>query len=151
MIPVLHKAAGLLATLTIACFWLATALSEAFLDRAAVVWVKSAVPWGFLVLIPAIALAGATGIRLAAGRDGGAVGRKRRRMPRIAANGIVVLVPSALFLAARAGAGSFDAAFYAVQGLELLAGGANLLLMALNIRDGRRMTAARRRRAAGRA
>jgi len=40
----------------------------------------------------------------------------------------------------RAAAGTFDATFYLVQGLELLAGATNLGLMGLNIRDGLRMS-----------
>jgi hypothetical protein len=35
-------------------------------------------------------------------------------MPLIAANGILVLIPSALFLASKARAGQFDTSFYAV-------------------------------------
>ena len=57
----------------------------------------------------------------------------------IAANGLLVLAPSALFLAWKAGSGEFDAAFIVVQAIELVAGSANLALMGLNIRDGLRM------------
>ena len=144
MIRSVHKAAALLAIGTIALFWLSTAVSELALDAAAVVTVKTLIPWGFAVLIPAMAVAGATGFRMAAGRTGGLIGAKRRRMPLIAANGIAVLVPAALFLAAKAQAGAFDGAFYAVQALELAAGAANLALLGLNLRDGRRMTAGQR-------
>ena len=61
-------------------------------------------------------------------------------MPFIAANGILVLIPSALFLASKAKAAQFDAAFYLVQAIELAAGAANLALLALNMRDGLKMT-----------
>jgi hypothetical protein len=47
-----------------------------------------------------------------------------------------VLVPSALFLAYKARAGAFDASFYAVQVLELVAGATNITLLSLNMRDG---------------
>jgi hypothetical protein len=60
-------------------------------------------------------------------------------MPFIAGNGILVLIPSALFLAAKAGSGAFDPTFYAVQSIELLAGAANIVLLGLNMRDGLRM------------
>lgn len=145
MISTVHKTAGILAVLAISSFWLSTAVSELLLDRAAIVAVKTAVPWGFLILIPALATAGATGFKLAKGRNVGLMGAKRKRMPIIAANGLLVLVPSALFLAAKARAGEFDTTFLTVQGIELAAGAANIFLMALNIRDGRRMTAGRRR------
>jgi len=58
----------------------------------------------------------------------------------IAANGMLILVPCAIFLDRWAAAGTFDATFYLVQGLEFLAGATNLGLMGLNIRDGLRMS-----------
>jgi hypothetical protein len=59
---------------------------------------------------------------LAKGQRAGLVGAKIKRMPLIAANGILILIPSALFLASKARASKFDSAFYAVQALELVAG-----------------------------
>ena len=53
---------------------------------------------------------------------------------------MLVLIPSALFLAWKASAGAFDAAFYAVQAVELIAGAVNVTLLSLNMRDGLRMT-----------
>ena len=140
MITIIHPVAGVLAILTIAIFWLSTALSELFASQAVVITVKTAIPWGFLLLIPALAAAGGTGFNLAKGRRAGLVGAKIRRMPLIAANGILVLIPSALFLASKAGAAEFDTSFYAVQALELAAGAANITLLGLNMRDGLRMT-----------
>jgi hypothetical protein len=51
-------------------------------------------------------------------------------------------------LAPKASAGDFDAVFYAVQTRELVAGAANVALLALNMRDGFKMKGRRRRRAA---
>ena len=82
------------------------------------------------------------------GRRTGLIGRKSKRMPMIAANGILILIPSALYLASKAGAGEFDAAFYAVQALELAAGAANITLLGLNMRDGLRMKGLLRRQPA---
>jgi hypothetical protein len=65
--------------------------------------------------------------------------RKLRRMPFIAANGLLVLVPSALYLAAAARSGSFGTAFIAVQAIELAAGAVNITLLGLNLRDGLRL------------
>ena len=65
-------------------------------------------------------------------------------MPIIAANGVLILIPSALFLAANAKAGDFDATFYAVQMVELAAGAVNLWLLTKNALDGRKLTARRR-------
>ena len=146
MKKLIHPIAGAIALLTIATFWFSTALSELFGSTAAVVAVKSAIPWGFLLLIPALAATGGTGFSLAGGRRAGLIGAKARRMPVIAANGLLVLVPSALFLAARAKAGEFDTAFYGVQAIELIAGAANLALLSLNMRDGFKITGRLRRR-----
>lgn len=142
----IHPVAGALALLTILTFWLSTALSELLGSEAAVIAVKTAIPWGFLLLVPALAAAGGSGFALAKGRRGGLAGRKLRRMPVIAANGILILIPAALFLAAKARHGEFDAAFYAVQVIEQIAGAANFTLLALNMRDGLRMTGRLRRR-----
>jgi len=139
VIKVVHPLAGVLALITIATFWLSTALSELFASPLAVTAVKTAIPWGFLVLIPALAAAGGSGLALAKGRRAGLIGVKIKRMPFIAANGILVLIPSALFLASKARAGEFDTAFYAVQALELAAGATNITLLSLNLRDGLQM------------
>ncbi len=148
MLKVVHPVAGVVALLTIAVFWLSTALSELSGSPALVTTVKTVIPWGFILLIPALAAAGGSGFALAQGRRGGLVGAKMKRMPFIAANGIVILIPSALFLAAKAKAGEFDIGFYAVQALELVAGAVNVMLLGLNIRDGFKMKGRLRPRAA---
>ena len=140
MKKLVHPVAGAIALLTIASFWFSTLISELSGSVEAVVAVKTAIPWGFLLLIPALAAAGGTGFSLAGGRAKGLAATKLKRMPVIAANGLLILVPSALFLAWKASAGEFDAAFYGVQAIELVAGAANLVLLGLNMRDGLRMT-----------
>ncbi|MEP2120729.1 MAG: hypothetical protein ABJI81_20905, partial [Bauldia litoralis] len=69
----------------------------------------------------------------------------RKRMIAVAANGILILLPSAFFLAARAASDTFDTAFYAIQAIELVAGAVNITLLGLNMHDGFAMT--RRRKA----
>ena len=148
MTKIIHPFAGALALLTIATFWVSTSLSELFGSTALVVAVKSVIPWGFLVLIPALIAAGGSGFTLAKGRRGGLVGAKIKRMPIAAANGILILIPSALFLAAKAKTGEFDTLFYGVQALELVAGAVNITLIGLNMRDGLKMKGRLRRRSA---
>lgn len=148
MIKLIHPIAGALATATIATFWLSTALAELFGSQAVVIAVKTAIPWGFLLLIPALAAAGGSGFVLAEGRRAGLVGKKIKRMPLIAANGIVVLIPAALFLASKARAAEFDTGFYVVQAIELAAGAVNITLFVLNMRDGIKMKGRLRRRTA---
>lgn len=140
----IHPVAGLIALLTIATFWLSTVISELFLSEAAVVVVKSAIPWGFFILIPALAATGGSGFFLSHGQRTGLAGAKLKRMPFIAANGLLILIPSALFLASKARAGDFDTVFYIVQAVELLAGAANITLLGLGMRDGLKLTQWRR-------
>lgn len=140
----IHPLAGLVAILTIATFWLSTAISELFASQAAVIAVKTAIPWGFILLVPALAATGGSGFFLSKGQRKGLVGTKLKRMPFIAANGLLVLIPAALFLAGKARAGEFDAAFYTVQTLELIAGAVNIALLGLSMRDGMALTKWRR-------
>ncbi|SFN64519.1 hypothetical protein SAMN05216573_117146 [Bradyrhizobium sp. Rc3b] len=139
MIKLIHPVAGALAIGTIGTFWLSTVLSELFASHATVAAVKSTIPWGFLLLIPTLAATGGTGVILAKARRAGLIGAKLKRMPFIAGNGIVILIPSALFLASKAQAAEFDGTFYAVQVIELVAGATNITLLALNMRDGLKM------------
>jgi len=146
MIGGVHLVAGILAFVLIVTFWTSAIVSEAFGGAAMIASVKQAILWGMLLLIPAMAAVGGTGFRLGGKSTATVVAAKRRRMPVIALNGLLILVPAAFFLAARAGAGRFDAAFYAVQGIELAAGSVNIALMSLNMRDGFAMTRKRRNR-----
>jgi len=140
MLKRIHLVAGILAPLCIASFFLSTVLVEALGSHEAVARVKSLIVTpGLWILIPAIAAAGGSGMALARTRAGRLVQAKRRRMPFIAANGLLLLLPCALLLERWATAGRFDTAFYALQALELAAGAVNLALMGLNLRDGLRL------------
>lgn len=136
----IHAIAGVLGFLTILSFWISTVSVELLGSPAAVATVKSWILYGMIVLVPALAIAGATGMSLGRKRRDRLTRAKKTRMPVIAANGLLILVPSAFFLAARAEAGPLDGWFYAIQTLELTAGAANIAMMGLNIRDGLRMT-----------
>lgn len=139
MTKIIHPVAGIVAFLMIAVFWLSTVVSELFASEAVVVAVKTAIPWGFLLLVPALAATGGSGFALAKGRCAGLVGAKAKRMPVIAANGILLLIPAALFLAHKARHAEFDSVFYSVQAIELIAGATNLALLGFNMRDGMKM------------
>ena len=135
-----HLIAGLLAPLCIATFFLSTILTELFGSHAAVAQLKSLIVTpGLWIMVPLMAAAGGSGMLLARSRKGRLVDAKKKRMPFIAANGLLVLVPCAIVLNRWAAAGSFDTAFYVVQAIELVAGATNLALMGLNARDGLRM------------
>ncbi len=144
MVRVIHPIAGVVGFLTILTFWTSTLISELFTSYSTVAVVKSMIVNGLFLLIPAMAIVGATGISMGRRRKDAQALAKKKRMPFIAANGLLILVPAALYLNAKAAAGSFDTSFYLIQVIELIAGATNLTLMGMSIRDGRAMAARRR-------
>jgi hypothetical protein len=138
-----HAIAGGIAFITILVFFSATVIVEVGGDPAAIARAKAAIVQGLWLLIPALMLTGASGFALARGRSGRLLAAKQRRMPFIAGNGLLILLPAALLLDRWAAAGQLDGMFYTVQAVELLAGAVNLTLMGLNIRDGVRLRATR--------
>jgi hypothetical protein len=140
MIRTLHPIAGVVGMATIATFWLSTVVTEAFGGPITILALKTAILWGLLLLVPALAVTGATGFRMGGRSTHPRIMAKRHRMPIITLNGLLVLVPCAVFLQARAAAGDFGGTFALVQGIELLAGAVNLTLMGLSIRDGISLT-----------
>lgn len=142
-----HLFAGLLAPLCIATFFLSTILTELFGSHAAIAQLKSLIVTpGLWIMVPLMAAAGGSGMFLARSRRGRLVDAKKKRVLFIAANGLLVLVPCAIVLNRWAAAGSFDAGFFVVQAIELVAGATNLVLMGLNARDGLRMAGRLRNR-----
>ncbi|WP_254055786.1 hypothetical protein [Ruegeria sp. EL01] len=129
-------------------FWTTTISSELFGTYATVTTVKSMIVAGLFILVPAMIIVGASGFSMGHSRIDAPAMAKKKRMPIIAMNGLLILVPAALYLSAKANVGSFDTRFYTVQIIELIAGATNLILMGMSIRDGRSMS--RRRRAAPR-
>ena len=137
----IHFTAGILATLTIATFFTSTIIIELFGSHDAVATIKSLIVLpGLFILISAIAATGGTGFAISKSRKGRLVQVKQKRIPFIGANGILVLIPCAIFLDRWASAGIFDTTFYIVQGIELVAGAVNLTLMSMNIRDGLKLS-----------
>ncbi|WP_199728344.1 hypothetical protein [Achromobacter sp. K91] len=140
----IHAAAALLTLLFLAAFWISTVASELFLAASAVAQVKLAISYALLGFVPVMMLTAASGFLMGGKGRHPLLLAKRKRMPFIAANGLLILVPAAVFLALRAQAGLLDGVFYGVQVLELAAGAANLALIGLNIRDGLRLGRLRR-------
>lgn len=132
----IHALVGTVALFCVGTFWASTAVSELFLSEQIVVMVKNGILTAMWLLVPAMAATGASGFVLSRGRNGCLVEIKKRRMKFIAANGVLVLLPSAFLLASMANARRFDGIFYTVQVVELAAGAVNLVLLALNARDG---------------
>ncbi len=141
MIKIIHFTGALLATLCIATFFTSTVIVELFGFPESIATVKSfIVSPGLFILVPAMAAVGGSGFALSKTRKGRLVENKKKRMPIIAANGVLILIPAAIFLNQWASIGLFDTKFYIVQTFELIAGTVNLTLMGMNIRDGLRMT-----------
>ncbi len=141
----IHAIAGGIGFLMILLFWTSTAISELFASHETIATVKNGILWGMVILIPAMAIAGGSGMAMGRKRKDALTRAKKKRMPIIALNGLLLLVPAAWFLAGKAVAGEFDTTFYMVQVIELIAGAANLTMMGLNIRDGLTMTGKIRR------
>lgn len=132
----IHALAGVIGFLTILSFWSSTLYSELFGSHETVAYVKTMILKGMFILIPAMIVVGASGMNLGRRRKDAKTLAKKKRMPFIGVNGIIVLLPTAFFLQSKAVAGEFDTAFYIIQIIELFAGATNLILMGLNIRDG---------------
>jgi hypothetical protein len=135
-----HALAGTVAFATVLAFLLSTLAVELFGSAPAIAAVKAAIVKGLFLLVPALAIAGATGFASVGPHPKGPAATKLRRMKVIAPNGILILIPAAVFLNWKAQAGEFDLVFAIVQAVELAAGSLNLVLLGLNMRDGFRMT-----------
>jgi hypothetical protein len=132
----IHATAGITGFLIIGFFWTSTVLTELFGRPEDIALIKSLILSGMFILIPALIIAGGSGMALGRKRTDALSTAKKKRMPFIAANGLLVLVPAAIYLQSKASAGSFDDSFFIVQGIELVVGAVNMVLMGLNIRDG---------------
>jgi len=143
----IHAVAGIVAMTLVATFMGASVVAEAFGGGSAVLVVKTAILFALLALIPSVMIAGGTGRSLGAGRKAPLFRLKKQRTALVAIIGILVLVPCAVMLRALAAADNFGVVFVTLQAVELAGGLVNLSLLSLNVRDGRRLTAARRRRA----
>ena len=94
MLSKIHKPAAAIGFLCIATFFSATVLSELFGSHETVAAIKKLILFpGLLILIPALAATGASGFKLAKNRKGRLLEQKKKRMPFIAANGLLILVP----------------------------------------------------------
>ena len=143
----IHAIAGGIGFLMIFLFWTSTAASEVFASQETIAAIKDLILKGMFIPIPAMVIVGGSGMAMGHRRKDAPARAKKKRMPILAINGLLILLPAAWFLAGKAAAGEFDTFFYVVQAVELIAGAANLTLMGLTIRDGLKMTGKIRRSA----
>ncbi|TPW31778.1 hypothetical protein FJU08_08540 [Martelella alba] len=143
MPKIAHRLAGGGAMLLVAMFLTATLTSELLIGQTAVPGVKRAILFGIALLIPLLIITGTSGLSLARRMKGPAIRAKLIRMRLIAANGVLILLPAAIYLDHKAEAQQFDLAFVTVQFLEIAAGLIQLTLLTANMRAGLRLAAKR--------
>ena len=136
----LHAVAGILAISLIAAFFCTTIVSELFLSHAAVTQVKRMIAYSLLLLVPTMAAVAGSGFARAKNRNSPLLQQKKKRMRIIGLNGLLIMVPAAIFLHIKASQGEFDLLFYYVQALELIVGALQLTLLYMNFRDGLRLS-----------
>lgn len=144
----IHGASGAAALLVAASFWSLAVFSEFFAAPDTVVLLRQIILYALPLLVLALASAGGSGAQLAGRSKAPKILAKMRRMRVAALNGLLVLIPSAIFLGLRARAGDLSGAFGYVQLVELCAGALNIVLLGLNMRAGMAMKARKRLRAA---
>ena len=93
MITRIHAIAGGIGFLTILVFMTSTILSELFGSAETIASVKRGILWGLCVMIPAMAIVGGSGFTLARERSEDPVPAKKKRMPIIALNDLLILLP----------------------------------------------------------
>lgn len=134
-----HAVTAVIAPLLILTFLIATIVAEINGSLALIVMVKRDIAYSLLLLLPTMAALGISGTRLS-NHQSTLESTKKLRMAFIAANGVLVLVPCALSLYWLANHGLIDSRFYIIQALELTFGCVNLILIALSIRDGLKLS-----------
>lgn len=136
----IHAFAGCIALVIIISFWLSTIITELFAPTSIIKIVKTTIPWGFMLLIPALIITGGSGFFLSKDSNHPIIHNKMKRMPIIALNGCLILMPLAFFLSFKAKTEDFDTIFYLMQLIELVTGAINIYLLYLNMRDGITLT-----------
>jgi hypothetical protein len=137
----LHGVSGAAALGLVACFWSLALWCELGASAATVVVLRQGILYALPLLVLALATAGASGARLAGRVPGPAARAKLRRMRLAAVNGLLVLIPAAVFLGLRARAGDLSGPFATVQAAELCAGAVNMVLLGRNLAAGLAMRA----------
>lgn len=132
----LHGIVGGLGMAIITLFFLSSVIVELSGDEQAVALVKQMIVYSLVGLVPVMIVTGVSGRAVVGQRQGRLIQTKMNRMKFVAANGILILIPCAIALHHLAAAGTFNTTFYLIQGVELLAGAINIVLMGLNFRDG---------------
>ncbi len=136
----IHGLAGCLSLLLITMFFTARIIVNLIGDHGALVEVKKLTLIGVCVLIPAMAITGATGHLGARGRGDRVIRVKRLRLAIAAAIGLAVLVPCAVIIQRLSASGDSGTTLHVLQAVELAGGAACIALLSANVRAGLIMT-----------
>ncbi|MDI2090895.1 hypothetical protein [Commensalibacter oyaizuii] len=132
----IHRIAGITALIILLIFWFSTVTTELSGHLNFIKNVKILIPYGFIFLIPALIIVSGTGSKMAGKINNPAIHHKKKRMPFIALNGLIILIPCALYLRYLAVHEHLDFTFFLIQIVELIAGGVNITLLMLNVLAG---------------
>ena len=132
----IHAFSGVLGFLCIVSFLSSTLYSGFFGSHATIASVKGMIFKGVFVLIPALLIAGGSGVSLLGKRTDVLALTKQQRGPVGFMTSLFVLLPSSYFLAKWASANTFNGWYYGVQTLELAGQLVCFVMIGLNIRDG---------------
>ena len=135
----IHKIAAICAFLLIVTFFSSTVIADLWGSEETIVQVKQLILFAVPLLVLAMMATGITANKIYRAKPKGIFAAKQTRMKIAAANGLIILIPAACFLALWSGRGQFDQVYWVVQAVELIAGFTNAVLMGLNIRDGIRL------------
>jgi hypothetical protein len=142
-----HAIAGSVSLTLITLFFTSSIVVELVGDHGAIATVKQWILYGVAVLIPSMMITGGTGrAMMIKRRRAPALRVKQRRMIAAAVIGITILIPCAIILQRLAATGDFGATFSVIQGIELVGGAVNIVLLALNVRSGMLLTGRIRRK-----
>ncbi|MCO4770563.1 MAG: CDGSH iron-sulfur domain-containing protein [Deltaproteobacteria bacterium] len=135
-----HAVAGVLGFLLVVTFLSSTLVSELFTTPETVATVKKLTFRGMFLLIPALLVAGGSGVSLLGTRTDSLALVKQKRGPIAFMTSLLVVLPSAFFLSRWSAAGTMGGLFYGVQAVEVGALGLCAVMIGRNIRDGLALT-----------
>lgn len=135
-LALVHGLSGAAALGIVLCYWSMALYAEVLASADTVILLRQVILYVLPLLVLCLATAGASGAKLAGRSQAPQIRAKSTRMRLAALNGLLVLIPAAVFLGLRARTGDLSGPFAAVQILELCAGALNIVLLGLNMRAG---------------
>ncbi|MGV0963803.1 MAG: hypothetical protein ACOYBT_07940 [Polynucleobacter sp.] len=140
MKTLLHASAGISAAFLLLVFFSATLAAEFYYSPDDVIAVQQSILQAMWAYIPLILLAGGIGYALGSERKGNIVEVKKRRMLAIILVSIFLLFPSIYALANQTADYVRNVVFYGIEVFELIVTALLMILLALNVRDGAKLT-----------